>query len=69
MKDIEVRVIDAESGKVLFEGVDARVGGRNMGKGMDDWADVNNGFHWYAKLSRYRLCRQRGDSDCVPPQQ
>lgn len=65
---IEFKVTDATSGKLMAAGIDKRVGGLGFsGDHFDKWDDVDQAMDLYAKISRYRLCRERRDTDCVAP--
>ncbi|MHC4430040.1 MAG: DUF3313 domain-containing protein, partial [Planctomycetota bacterium] len=64
---IEFRVSDATTAETLVEGVDRRVGGKNLGKGMSQWSDVKNAMDHWAKLVRYRLCVKSERPDCRKP--
>ena len=65
---IEFKVTDATSGKLIAAGIDKRAGGLGFsGDHFDKWDDVDQAMDLYAKISRYRLCRERRDTDCVAP--
>ena len=64
---IEIKVTDAPTRELLFAGVDRRVGGKSLAK-PDSWDDVNAiMLHWSQK-ARFRLCKFREESECVPPE-
>ena len=66
---IEVKVTDAETGDLLFAGVDRRVGGKTLSKKeSDSWDDVNAIMQFWSKKARFRLCQLRGETDCVAPE-
>ena len=44
----EVKISDAETGKVLAAAIDRRVGGKTLSKGVDSWADVKNAMDFWA---------------------
>jgi hypothetical protein len=52
----EVKVTDAGNGKVLAAGIDRRVGGKILSKGMDNWADVKNTLDFWSLQTAYRSC-------------
>ena len=64
---VEVDIIDARTGEHIFAGVDSRVGGKRIGKGMGKWADVNNALEYWAKVFSYRLCVESGRTVCERP--
>jgi len=64
---VEFRASDAMTTATLAEGVDRRVGGKNLGKGMSKWSDVKNGMDYWAKAMRYRLCVLSDREDCRKP--
>jgi hypothetical protein len=64
----EARISDGASGELLAAAVDRRVGGKSISGSTDSWNDVNQAFQYWAKQFRYRLCTERGDTDCVAPE-
>lgn len=65
---VEFRVSDAMSGKLMSAGIDKRAGGLGFsGDHFDKWSDVDQVMDLYARISRYRLCKERRDTDCVAP--
>jgi hypothetical protein len=66
---VEVKVTDARTGELLAAAVDRRVGGENIEASVDNWDDVNKILQIWSKLFRFRLCKFRGDRDCVDPVQ
>ena len=64
---VEVRVTDAVSGELLFEAVDSRVGTKNPTAVWDKWEDVDAAFTYWANRMGYKLCTERGATDCVAP--
>lgn len=65
---IEGKVTDALTGELLGAVVDRRVGGRSLSAGrMTSWGDVEDALRYWAANARYRLCKVRGGTDCVPP--
>jgi Protein of unknown function (DUF3313) len=65
----EFRATDGQTGELVAAGVDRRVGGKSVtGAPTDSWEDVREAYRYWAKQFRYRLCTERGDTDCTPPQ-
>ena len=64
---IEIRILDGQTGQLLAAAADRRVGGKSIGGAVDSWDDVQESFEYWAKQLRYRLCTDRGASNCVPP--
>ena len=64
---VEVRLVDAQSGKLLGAGIDRRAGGKTLTKGFGYWTDVDNIFDYWAAKIRWRLCTLRGGTDCQSP--
>jgi len=65
----EARLVDGATGELLAAAVDRRVGGKALrGEVTDSWGDVDEAFAYWARQLRYRLCTERGDADCVPPE-
>ena len=66
---IEVKLTDAQTGELLFAGVDRRVGGKTLSKKeSDSWDDVNEIMRFWSQKARYRLCQFRKGADCVSPE-
>ena len=65
---IEGKVTNAQTGELLGAAVDRRFGVATMGTSkFDSWGEVEQALLFWAKNSRYRLCRARGAADCQPP--
>jgi hypothetical protein len=65
----EVKFLDAESGDVLAASADRRVGNKRLDlSSFDSWDDVYKAMEYWAEKIRFRLCEQRGGSNCVKPQ-
>ena len=63
----EVRATDGQTGELVAAGVDRRVGGKSVsGAPTDSWDDVREAYRYWAKQLRYRLCTERGATDCTP---
>lgn len=65
---VEVRLVDSQTGKLLGAGIDHRAGAKKLGKGFGFWADVENIMDYWAAKIRWRLCTQRGGTDCQLPE-
>jgi hypothetical protein len=63
----EARLTDGTTGELVAAAVDRRVGGKSVGGSTDSWNDVRQSFVFWAQQFRYRLCTERGDTDCQPP--
>ena len=61
---IEFKITEAQTGKIVAAAVDRRVGGKTIGKGFDSWADVKHAFDWWSELTLYRLCVTTGGANC-----
>lgn len=64
---IEFKANDSVTGALLAAGIDKRVGQKRMLDSFNSWSDVDDALAFWAQQARFRLCRQRGDSDCVEP--
>ncbi len=64
----EAKITDAQSGAVLAEAVDQRMGGRALNSAENKWTDVNNILTYWAQQLRFRLCELQKRTGCVPPQ-
>jgi hypothetical protein len=64
---VEGKITDAQSGDLLFAGVDRRGGGKTLTKEMSSWADVDAAFDYWAQKLRYRLCQESGRESCIAP--
>jgi hypothetical protein len=65
----EAKVSDGATGELLAAAVDKRVGGKSLsGEPTDSWGDVSQAMEYWAKQLRYRLCTERGGTDCVTPE-
>lgn len=64
----EFRGTDGETGELVGAVVDRRVGGKSItGAPTDSWDDVHQAYRYWAQQFRYRLCTERGATDCTPP--
>ena len=65
---IEYMVKDSESQDVLAAGADRRVGGNQVGTtSLNNWNDVQNILIYWSDDAVYRLCLDRGASNCTAP--
>lgn len=64
---VELRVTDSQTGAILFEAVDSRVGTKNPTAVWDKWEDVDAAFSYWAERTGYKLCTERGAIGCVAP--
>ena len=67
---VQFKFTDASTGKLLGAGVDRRVGGKNITKEADSWADVQNILRLWSQGARFRLCviRTGNAGDCPRPE-
>ena len=67
---IQFKATDAHTGKFLGAGVDRRVGGKDIIKGVDSWSDVQNILRLWSQGARFRLCVNRtgNPGDCPRPE-
>jgi len=63
----EMKISDANTGEILFEAVDRRLGTKNPSGLLDQWQDVDDALAYWANRTGYRLCVERGASGCVAP--
>ena len=61
---IEAKVSESLSGKVVAAAIDRRVGGKSLSKGTDSWADVKNAMDYWALQIGYRVCVVSGKGGC-----
>lgn len=65
----EAKILDSQTGAVLWAGVDRRVGGRLRG-GWKSWTDVEAAFQFWAEKIRFGLNTQlRHRTDLSPPEE
>lgn len=64
---VELRATDSQSGTILFEAIDSRVGTKNPSAVWDKWEDVDAAFTYWADRMGYKLCTERGATGCVAP--
>lgn len=62
---VEARVMDSQTGRILGEGVDRRLGGKRLNaKSLERWGDVENIMKFWADRAVYNLCSAQERSDC-----
>jgi hypothetical protein len=67
---IEGKISDAATGEILAASADRRVGKRHLdSKSFDSWDDVHKTLAFWAEQLRYRLCQERGGTDCTKPKE
>jgi hypothetical protein len=65
---IEVKFSDARTGQVLGAGADRRVGNKRLdADSFDSWDDVYKTLEVWTEMLRYRLCTERGGTNCMKP--
>lgn len=65
----EMKMMDAQTGDVLWAAVDRRVGGR-LGGGWEAWTDAEKAFQFWAEKVRYGLCQRFSHkTECIAPQE
>jgi hypothetical protein len=65
----EVKAQDGQTGELVGAAVDRRVGAKSIaGAPTDSWEDVREAYRYWARQLRYRLCTERGTTDCTPPE-
>ncbi len=65
---IEVKISDGQTGEVLAASVDRRVGKKRLDlDSFDSWDDVHKALDFWVQKMRYRLCQERGGSNCIEP--
>lgn len=65
---VEAEVTDALSGEVLLARVERRVGARGMRTTTKRWSDVEDILWYWGETVRYRLCKLRGNENCIRPE-
>lgn len=65
---IEGRISDAHTGEILGAAADRRVGNKRLdADSFDSWDDVYKTLEIWTEMLRYRLCSERGGTNCVKP--
>lgn len=65
----ELKMSDAQTGDVLFEAVDQRVGAKNLSGVTHSWGDVDEAIQYWSERLAFRLCEERGGKGCTAPSQ
>lgn len=63
----EAKLTDSKTGEILGAAIDKRVGGKTLGKGFSEWADVTDAMDYWAQMTKYRFCRLQNRQNCEPP--
>jgi hypothetical protein len=64
---VEYQVTDASTGRLLAQGVDRRVGAKQISGSTNAWSDVEDAMLTWASMVRRRLCVERGvNPDACP---
>ena len=66
---IEVKATDAQTGELLGAMIDRRGGGKYFWKSFHRWTDVEEAYAYWAKKTRWRACKMRGDANCELPKE
>lgn len=65
---VEAKITDAETGTLLAEGVDERIGNKSLSSiSLKSWGDVEHVMRFWVDRSSYNLCKASDRSDCVAP--
>lgn len=65
---IEVKLSDARTGVILGAAADRRVGNKRLdADSFDSWDDVYKTLEIWSAMLRYRVCSERGGTNCVKP--
>lgn len=65
---LEYMIRDSQSGELLAAGADRRVGGNRIGAAtFTTWGDLRNILEYWSDFTVYRLCVDRGGTDCEKP--
>lgn len=64
---VEMRMTDAETGRILVEGMDRRIGKLILSETqLKSWGDVENVMQFWADRVAHNLCTVQDRSDCPP---
>lgn len=66
---VEAKMTNSQTGTVLLAGADRRAGTKNPSGAGYKWNDVEQAYQYWAKALRWRLCKLRGDKNCVKPEE
>lgn len=65
---VEMKISDAQTGEVLGASADRRVGKKRLdADSFDSWDDVYKTLEIWTEMVRFRLCQERGGTNCVAP--
>jgi hypothetical protein len=65
---VEMKISDSQTGEALGASVDRGVGKKRLdADSFDSWDDVHKALEYWVELARFRLCKERGDQNCVAP--
>lgn len=64
----EMLVTDGGTGELLLAAADRRAGGKRLRGVTGSWDDVEETYRYWAEKSRWRLCKLRGETECVEPE-
>jgi hypothetical protein len=64
---VEVKITDAASGELLGAAVDRRIAEQKIGDVVNTWDNLTNVTETWSQMFAYRLCTERGGTDCVKP--
>jgi predicted small secreted protein len=65
---IEYKITDAETGKLLAEGAANRVGGKTLNtEHLTSWVDVEEAFQFWVAHAIYKLCLLQEKPNCASP--
>lgn len=62
---VEVKIRDSKTGALLAAAVDRRAGTKNLSGVTNSWNDVEQAYQYWADRLKYRLCQERGGTNCV----
>jgi hypothetical protein len=63
----EAKVTDSMTGELIGAGIDRHFGSQAPRITTNSWDDVVAIIKYWSEWSRFRLCQERGDNDCVAP--
>ena len=67
---VEMKISDAQTGEVLGASADRRVGKKRLdADSFDSWDDVYKTLEFWTEMVRFRLCQERGGTNCVAPKE
>ena len=63
----ELKVTDSMTGELIAAALDRRVGRKSAAGVFGTWHSANAALQYWAKRSRYSLCKARGGVNCIKP--